>query len=182
MKVLSFARAVGLSLPLIAVSAQGQIEAVQSPLSSPTTPQPTAEGQPEYEVTGIVKNPQYTLVGVAGKHDGRSFWIRVGESAGGIDVLSHDKTTDRVQIRVAGAVQTIGLRAQSFGALLPDFSTLGTVPLAVAAKTPAAAVQAQEREARMMVSDLLDLGVQQRRTYLQAQPKTAPDNSAKTAK
>jgi hypothetical protein len=51
------------------------------------------------------------------------------------------------------------------------------VPLNLAPKSPAA-TQAQEREARMMVGDLLDLGMQQRRAYQQTRtkPPIAPGN------
>ncbi len=160
-------------------------ETVVSPFGTPGTERalPQEGAASAYELTGVVNSSQSTLVGIIKAGEGRSFWIPVGQSQGGIDVLSHDPKTDRVTIRADGARHVLGLKAQSLGGSLPNFAHLGTIPLDFKAVGPAGPVAAQEREARQLIGDLLEIGLSQRTAEQQRKaggpvPASGPKSAA----
>jgi hypothetical protein len=149
----------------------------------------------------------------------RSRWIAVGETAAGIEVVSCDVKNDRALVRVGGQSKVLALRksatapavaggngmtvqadasAASIAASLTPPSAvayagpLPNTPSAVPppSTAPLAEQVYQEREARMLVSDLLEIGVEQRKAYEAKKaaaeeaakkdlPPAAPDSTAK---
>lgn len=130
----------------------------------------------------------------------KSRWIGLGETLDGITVLNYDARLEQVVVRANGTEKVLSLRKASgpVNAPLPvvapgppiprqpepDATPLTpTAPMLMPAGQPAAAtaqdlprptptVQArQEEEARMLVSDLLEIGMAQRKAYEEAQKR-----------
>lgn len=146
---------------------------------APASGLPDAPTEP-YQLTGISVVGKKTFVSIYETAERHSRWIAVGESAGDIHVLSCNVATDQSVIRVGGEVKALTLRKPSvLSAVLPTPS-VGTVsvapPVADGAAAPAttnSSDEEQAREARMLVTDLLEISVQQRKAYEDAQKKAA---------
>ena len=106
----------------------------------------------------------------------------MGGEVDGVHVISYDNTNDIAVVTVGGNQKTLSMRkptigsaraaSQSFAAA--DATPQATAPIADAqAPKSADAVQREQREARMLVSDLLEIGVQQRKAYQEAKAKAA---------
>lgn len=114
-----------------------------------------------------------------------SRWIPVGGITDGIHVISFDAANDRAVVNIEGTMKELTMRTAKVAAL-------GSSSMAMAApvrapqpvqpvisnsaatppKTPEVLAQ-EQREARMLVSDLLEIGVQQRKAYQEAKRKAA---------
>ena len=142
----------------------------------------------EHELVGIIAMSKQTLVGITNKTTRTSHWIPVGKVVDGIEVVSCEPQNDRATVRILGELKTLVMKAgATSGAGASYAPTLGPAPLLTPsgparpngapapsqlAKTPPEQVE-QEREARMLVSDLLEIGIQQRKAYEEAQRKAA---------
>jgi hypothetical protein len=133
----------------------------------------------EYEFVGVMRLGAKALFGFT-KHDGRSVWVEEGAEKEGVAVLARIGT-DAVSVRIGGTSGQMKLKSAN-----PGSSRSAPPPNAVAAQTgpnpgtpkpglPAntdkALIAEQEREARMLVSDLLEIGMQQRKAYEEAQKR-----------
>ncbi|MDX2187051.1 MAG: hypothetical protein SFV32_08965 [Opitutaceae bacterium] len=165
----------------------------QSGLSteSPFTPQGGATGPVEeqtqlgdYQFVGIMKVGDATHFGFS-RADGRAVWVPLGSERDGIAVLGRP-APDRVSVRVGGNETELRLKRAGNDAVtslapprpLQVTTRPATMPAAVAPNNHPPPPQdpetaAQEREARMLVSDLLEIGMQQRKAYEEAQKKKA---------
>jgi hypothetical protein len=130
-------------------------------------------------VSGLGKN---ALVCISDTTIKRSYWIRVGTTVEGIKVLTYDAARDQAVISVGGQEKLLTLRQ----AAVASAGAGGAAPASFAQPMPAAvgptqgtpvpppapgSVAQQETEARMLVSDLLEIGMQQRKAYEEAQKK-----------
>jgi hypothetical protein len=133
----------------------------------------------------------------------RTHWIGVGESKAGIQVVAYDSRREQAILKVNGADKVLPLRkgskpsgapvaAAPAPATAPDAPPPGVVfaqpfpglaqPHAIGDSptnlqpVPPAPPQRQEAEARMLVSDLLEIGMAQRRAYEEAQRRQAQAN------
>jgi hypothetical protein len=131
----------------------------------------------------------------------RTHWIGVGESKAGIQVVAYDSRREQAILKVNGADKVLPLRKGSkpsgapvaaAPAAAPDAPPPGVVfaqpfpglaqPHAIGDSptnlqpVPPAPPQRQEAEARMLVSDLLEIGMAQRRAYEEAQRRQAQAN------
>lgn len=138
-------------------------------------------------MTVVGKN---TLLSVTNQTDKRSVWIPVGKTVGDITAVSYDAATEKAVIRAGGQNYTLVLKK---GAVLPG----PAMPVAQATpQTPAAAPQPtpvevpqgnlspqeeKEMEARMLVTDLLEIGQQQRKAYAEAQRQAAAKGATQTS-
>jgi hypothetical protein len=170
-------------------AAQGQTRLSEA---SPFLPGPgssagTAGGPDAYELTGASTTASSSAVCIYDGLHRRSHWIRVGGTADGIQVLSYDAGRAVAVVRVNGASKQLAQRKAAVvaGVALPpvpaiaaaappvdNASTANAAPIpnpAEAGKSPE--VVKQERDARMLVSDLLEIGMQQRKAYEEAQKK-----------
>lgn len=147
------------------------------PAGGTANPDPATPAQPgTHELVGIIATTKQTLVGITEKNTHKSFWIALGKSVEGIEVVSCEPAEDRAVVRINGDLMTLSMRSGSNSAsAVPGAAIMGPA-------TPVSrAVQAeQEKEARMLVSDLLEIGIQQRKVYEEAQRK-AQENAARNA-
>jgi hypothetical protein len=122
----------------------------------------------------------------AAKH---SRWIPVGGITDGIHVISFDAAHDVAVVNVGGTIKELAMRKATIAPLGGSSIAVAAPPAslpappAVVADAPAAAPSAQnlaqeQREARMLVSDLLEIGVQQRKAYQEAKRKAAAESTA----
>ena len=120
----------------------------------------------------------------------KNHWITKGETAGGISLLNYDSVREQAVVKVNGVEKTLTLRkshgvagpGRSVAAVTTGFNvpspavtsapagmTAGVLPLPpipVPAGPATPETQArQETEARMLVSDLLEIGMAQRAAY-----------------
>lgn len=192
MKDLVKAASLGLLLAASAMAA-GEPLLKHSPFlppGGPAKPQPVAESG--FEFVGVIAAEPHPLVSITRVQTKRNLWIAVGSTVDGIEVLSHDPAAGTVAIRIGGETKTLPLKkAAPLTARNP-----APVPPPVASARPAApgapavplidppppvTVAEKEREARMLVSDLLDIGMQQRKAYEEARRKAAAESAPKAA-
>jgi hypothetical protein len=104
----------------------------------------------------------------------RSHWSGVGEVDDGVQVVSYDATADEAVVRINGVQQTLELRREaagggSFGSFVP-----APVYLTGPAPRPLSAEAARkQREARMLVADLMDIGMRERQANEEAERQAA---------
>lgn len=184
----------------------------RSPFVPPSAPQQTdANALSAVELTGILSvggRPQFS---VRDTSTGRSFWLGLGETQEGLTALSYDVAASSVVIEGRGARRNIVIREARVATappppvitVLPQQQLSATPqavaglaqpaaqPLAPSQKRPAQAQardakgrtnEEAERDARLLVSDLMELSVQERRRYEENQrrlargvPRLAPD-------
>lgn len=147
----------------------------QSPFLPPDTPAAApAAAPPAHEFSGVIVAGSSVLVNIADVQARRSTWITVGQSADGIDAVSYDPKTENVVVRIAKQTKTLTLKkptvAAHAGPVLATVAVAPTVPL-----PPPSSPAEAEREARMLVSDLLEIGMAQRKAYEEAQRKAAAE-------
>jgi hypothetical protein len=128
-----------------------------------------------------------TLLSITRVRDKRSIWVPVGKSSGEITAISYDPKTDQATIRADGKVLTLTMRKSAVvsgpqaSQLRPQppsavpVSTRPGVPVPPVAipPPPANAQEEKETEARMLVTDLLEIGQEQRKAYEEAQRQAA---------
>lgn len=137
------------------------------------------------------------------KDSKKTSWIAKGETKDGISVVNYDGDREQAVVKFNGVEKVLSLRKASSGgggpkpvapiqvgfnapAPQPAFTTVppttnvavNAVPAVAAPATPQSEQQKQETEARMLVSDLLEIGMAQRRAYEEAQRKTSEGGSA----
>jgi len=166
------------------------------PKESPFMPAPgsasaVAPANETLELGGFSGTGQTTVVCITDTQAKRSHWIPVGSTTEGIKVLSFDATKDQATITVGGRQKTLRMRkstvaaASNPSAASASFAT--PVPIAPTQGTPQpppapGSVAQQETEARMLVSDLLEIGIQQRKAYEEAQKKADQEKATPTEK
>ena len=138
----------------------------------------------DFELAGSTAEGSAVTICVYERRTKHSQWIPVGGIGDGIKVVSYDGTHDRAVVIVAGVRKEISMRKATYGAPLPvsgyrPMPTVASVPAPapepVGGPPPAATAtpEQEQREARMLVSDLLEIGVQQRKAYQDAKQKAA---------
>jgi hypothetical protein len=129
----------------------------------------------------------------------KNTWVRVGATADGITALKYDPHLERAVVRIDGVEKVLTLRTGTGpvnAPMPPPVAAIPPVPppanaapgtpglsptgAATAPATPDA-VAKQENEARMLVSDLLEIGMAQRKAYEEAQRKAAQANGGSPA-
>lgn len=141
-----------------------------------------------YELAGSSVQGSNVMVCVYERQAKRSQWIPVGGISDGIHVISYDASHDKAVVSIAGAIKELALRKATVASLgpspvprpAPPASELPAAPAQISSATPAPARSAveEQREARMLVSDLLEIGVQQRKAYQEAKQKAASETPA----
>jgi hypothetical protein len=140
-----------------------------------------------YELAGSATEGSQVTVCIYERQKKHSEWIQVGETTDGIRVVSYDAASDSAVVTVDGARKDLVMRQATVAALSPSADPRvasaggGLVSSLVPAPTGPATRQSvanDQREARMLVSDLLEIGVQQRKAYQDAKQKAAASTSA----
>jgi hypothetical protein len=176
----------------------------QSPFAPPGAPAAETSAAPaeNLEFAGVSSVGKRTDLIFHDREAKRTHWIGVGESKAGIQVVGYDSRREQAILKVNGADKVLPLRKGSkpSGAPVavpapvttPDAPPPGVVfaqpfpglgrPEAIGdtpttlQPVPPAPPQRQEAEARMLVSDLLEIGMAQRRAYEEAQRRQAQAN------
>jgi hypothetical protein len=138
-----------------------------------------------YELAGSTVQGTDISVCIFERQKKHSRWIPVGGDVDGIHVVSYDAANDTAVVTISGSRKELTMRKAvvastnaSQGNRLPQVvsppAALVT-PIASATQEPAPAATAaqDQKEARMLVSDLLEIGVQQRKAYQDAKLKAA---------
>lgn len=196
-------RALSVAVMCALSAAESRTEETALPKSSPFTPVTTAPASAatpaeNYELAAITTVGKKTTVNIYDKAAKKGRWIAIGETTDGIKVLNFDAARERVVIQIGGGPDKIlSLRRTtavptSVPANAPWAAPVGVAPAPVpvisepAIITPLPShpnapsappvpgtVAHQEQEARMLVSDLLEIGMAQRKAYEDAQRKAA---------
>jgi len=148
-----------------------------------------------FQLIGVISRGQDSVVGILDRTANRTRWIPVGETVDGLKVNSYDRAQDIAVITSGGVQKFLQLRKAVVAAannVQTIFNPIPTAPVAYGAPSGAPAPQsfatptpaqpqpaivnpadagkspdiiAKETEARMMVSDLLEIGMAQRKEY-----------------
>lgn len=169
-------------LVLLAALTGGSVALAQSlPASSPFLPPAagaaTAGPGAKYQLGGITSAGKDVMVCITRVDDKRSFWVPVGGTVDEVTVLTCNPTRDEATIRANNQTLTLRLRQPTVMAGTSGGTSGGTVAdagppvITPPLPPPAGGPEVQEREARMLVTDLLDIGQQHRKAYEEAQRK-----------
>jgi hypothetical protein len=179
-----------LALSACAGIACGQTTLVASSPFAPAGSSAAAGGPPAeaYDLAGSSIEGSTVLVCIFDRQAKHSEWIPVGGVSGTIHVISYDRLHDKAVVTVSGARKELGLRNAPVVAAAPF-----EMPMPVASVNPPvlnpgpaqplspetkASLAHDQNEARMLVSDLLEIGVQQRKAYQEAKQKAASETPA----
>jgi hypothetical protein len=147
-----------------------------------------------FEISGTITTSGGTKLCVYDVQAKQSHWIKVGESSESIKVLSYDPKTERAQVVINGESRTLELRKTSISSqpapsyIQPTYQRTPEYSQATPSVAPArpnftptqlSENAKQEQESRMLVSDLLDIGMQQRKAYEEAKQKADAAAAAK---
>jgi len=159
------------------------------PPAGAAQPGGAAKEDAAFQLSGMTVVGRDTLLSITRMEDKRSQWIPVGKTVAEITVVSYDPKTEQAVIRVAGREHRLTLKKAS---VQPAPAQPATVPPPAEhkpappapTKEPAAVVlppmtpqEEKEMEARMLVSDLLEIGQQQRQAYAEARRKAAQEKA-----
>ena len=151
-----------------------------------------AQGEP-YELAGSSVQGSDVSVCIYERQAKRSQWIPVGGLVDGIRVISFDAAHDRAVVAISGAYRELSLRKSAVAPAGPP-APVRAAPVALEAAPPPPAPAAppappapgsalhEQQEARMLVSDLLEIGVQQRKAYQEARQKAAVEAAGQPTK
>jgi hypothetical protein len=145
-----------------------------------------------HELVGVIATSKQTLVGITDKTTRKSLWIPVGRTVEGIEVLSCDPKQDQAVVRIGGETRTLVMQKGLTQTMPAPSTTTVAMPASPVRPQPGQPQPAnatptnpklaeQEREARMLVSDLLEIGMQQRKAYEEAQKKAAQQKGVSAA-
>jgi hypothetical protein len=168
-------------------AARAQTPPAESPFlpANPAVSTSHAQSSEPYQLSAIGVIGEKTFVSIYETADKRSRWIPVGASLGDLHVVSCDIEAEQAVITVGGKTLTLTLPkpAVTAGAAAPAPAD-GTASAAASgnpgdnpAATAAASDEDKAREARMLVTDLLEIGMQQRKAYEDAQKKAAAESN-----
>ncbi|MBS0663738.1 MAG: hypothetical protein JSR48_10780 [Verrucomicrobia bacterium] len=178
--------ALALRLVLLAATAAGTAALAQSlPDSSPFLPPAAgaamAGAGARYQLGGIITSGKDVMVSITRVDDKRSFWVPVGGTVNEVTVLTCNADRDEATIRANNQTMTLRLRQPTIAGGTAAMASAGARPneaspvISPPLPPPVGGPEVQEREARMLVTDLLDIGQQHRKAYEEAQRKAAEE-------
>ena len=175
-----------------------------SPFLPPAAAGTAAAPGENLEFAGVSTIGQRIDLVIHDKAAKRSRWIALGETVAGITALKYDARLEQAVVRANGIEKVLRLRkgtgpANSPAAVIPPFvptalpavnsasgqpatawpAATATAPLPAPPPPPATSeiIAKQEVEARMLGSDLLEIGMAQRKAYEDAQRQNVTDPS-----
>jgi len=164
----------------VAAEVQAQTPIKPSPFLPPASGNaPAQAGASAYEFAGMSVAGKATLLSIVRVRDKRSIWVPVGQTVGEITAISYDPKTDEATVRADGQLLKLSMRKSAVvsgpAARLPALPPRpDPQPAQVSIPPmPANAQEEKETEARMLVTDLLEIGQAQRRAYEEAQKQAA---------
>ncbi|MDB6169888.1 MAG: hypothetical protein JWM88_2752 [Verrucomicrobia bacterium] len=160
---------------MMAASAPGQTLPSASPFLPPRAGTTAASDAAKYQLGGMIAKGKDVLVSVTRLSDKQSFWIPVGSTVDEVTAISYVSELDEAVISANGEHYTLRLRqspVQVGGGLSPSLGN-AVVAISPPLPPPVGPPEVQEREARMLVTDLLEIGMEHRKAYEAAQKKAA---------
>jgi hypothetical protein len=182
--------AASLALTVGAAVAFGQTTLVANSPFAPAGTAAAAGAAPAeaYELAGSSVQGSTVLVCIFDRQAKHSEWIPVGGASGTIQVISYDRLHDKAVVTISGTRKELGLRSAAVAKIAASETPAPVAPASVPAPNPApaapltpetkATLAHDQNEARMLVSDLLEIGVQQRKAYQEAKQKAATETPA----
>jgi hypothetical protein len=169
-------RLTGILLAIALLGSSGMSWAQSSPFmrqggNTPAISSTGTEAPADYAFTGVVALGNEPMVCITTVATQRSQWIKVGQTVAGIRVLDHDPETRTVLIQRAGREMTLELKKRTFDpSQLQAYQPIAAAPVAQAGLAERVPLTNEEKatEARMLVSDLLEIGIIQRKAYEKA--------------
>lgn len=171
---------------LFAVAVNAQPDGSRSPFLPPNAAGAGAANQgprEKYELAGATSSSDGSAVCLYDPVTKHSRWMNVGQTDGDLQVLSYDENADQAVVRFDGQTHVLFLRQARTGAAGPNsFVVAPPAGSSAAANQPvidpsttgkSPEVLKQERDARMLVSDLLEISIAQRKAYEEAQRRAA---------
>lgn len=177
--------------------------AKDSPFLPPTAAGAAVAAGENLEFAGVSTMGQKTDLIIHDKAAKKSRWIALGDTVAGITALKYDARLEQAVVRANGVEKVLPMRkgtgpanapisvppplaAPAVAALPPTGQAVTLLPAPTGATTPPVPAQPatpetiakQEVEARMLVSDLLEIGMAQRKAYEEAQRKGAAGTPA----
>jgi len=139
------------------------------PAGGADSPQATVQDS-SAELVGVISSSKQTLVGINEKTTHRSLWVPVGQTVDGIEVMSCDAAQNRAVVKIGGQIRTLVMH-ESPTSTTPASQVKFTNGTPAIPPQPVAMTENEqkENEARMLVSDLMEIGMQQRKAYEEAQ-------------
>ncbi len=168
-------------------SGWAQNTARPSPFMQKQAPVAKADAAPqntEYQLSGVTKIGADVMVCITTVADKRSRWLKVGETDQGFRVLSFDPEKREAVVEKGGRQHALVLKQPTYDpaalAAYQNTAALPSGPLPSAGVAQQVALTDDEKatEARMLVSDLLEIGMIQRKAYQEAQTKKREDQNA----
>lgn len=175
----------------VAVVCSAQTPIKDSPFLPPSTAGAPVAGSAQYELAGMSVAGKATLLSVTRVRDRKSFWVPVGQTVGDITAVSFDPKTDQATIRAEGQLLTISMRKSAVihapvsrqpVSNANQVARPAALPPVAIPPPPANTQEEKETEARMLVTDLLEIGQEQRRAYEEAQRQAVAAKAAKASK
>jgi hypothetical protein len=144
-----------------------------------------------YVLTGITKINSTGYCCIVDPQKKRARWIAVGSEVDGIEVVNCDYENTRALVKVGGESRILVLRKSatqkaSFSPTPASRTVASTPPMGMGPPPPGggpehgddpaqskanASREEKEREARMLVSDMLEISMRQRKAYEEAKKK-----------
>ena len=121
----------------------------------PSTPAPTLAN---LEFSGVMSFGQATLISVHNLQTSKGVWILLGGEEEGIRVLNYNPELQEVTIASLGVTTILKLREADFS----GGSWIRPLPTLEQEYGRPLTIKEQETEARMLVSDLLEIGMKER--------------------
>ena len=168
-----------------------------SPFAPVGTPAGSAASAPAeaFELAGSTVQGSQVTVCIFERKKKHSEWIPVGGESNGVHVISYDGAHDTAVVTIGGERKQLSMHKSVVvstnspaGVRLPGrpgapSASAPVVPIASSDPAPdapanTATAARDQREARMLVSDLLEIGVQQRKAYQESKQKAASGTPA----
>ena len=149
-----------------------------------------ADAPQEFEFNGIIKMGNQTRVCVTEIETKKTHWLEIGEVSNGIEAVSLHAEKHQLTIKQGGRTLTLSLKKPENAASRPTINYLASTPSGtggIAASDAGIATRVavtneeKETEARFLVSDLLEIGMIQRKAYAEAKKKAQEEARAARA-
>ena len=135
-----------------------------------------------FELAGSSVQGSDVTVCIFERQKKHSVWIPVGGDVDGVHVISYDVGHETAVVTISGSRKELSMRKTVIASTnsgragrAPQMAAMppGMAPIAAAPEQPGTPAVQDQKEARMLVSDLLEIGVQQRKAYQDAKLKAA---------
>ncbi len=156
-----------------------------SPFAPAGTPAGAKAGGPpeDYELAGSSVQGSQVTICILERQKKHSEWIAVGGDSSGIHVVSYDAAHDTAVVTISGAKKQLSMHKSAVvstnapsnlrGPVAPQPQPVFPIASSIPEAPNTTTAGRDQREARMLVSDLLEIGVQQRKAFQEARQKAA---------